>query len=144
MISQAVHLDRTPIYCRTIAEVAQDIAIAIVANPFFVIFCGSQTIPVIGTGIKAAIGIHPGQAVQLVVFLIVELGLIQPANVDPHAADVSIVQGTVFSIGQEAGMPWEWIFSIDGRIITTEIIQLESNRIVIRPEEIPRKFLIST
>ena len=86
--------------------------------------CGRHPSPAIGAAGEPAPGLHAHEPIQLVILVVVQLRLVQLADVHRHRTDVTIIQRTI-SCADVGTVSREGVArGVDGQIIPSEIVQL--------------------
>ena len=88
--------------------------------------CGRHPSPAIGAAGEPAPGLHAHEPIQLVILVVVQLRLVQLADVHRNRTDVPIIQRTT-GCADVGTMTREGIArGVDGQIISGEIVQLKA------------------
>ena len=103
-----------------VAMVGEDVAIGVIAGILLVIGAGRKGTP----GSRRPLpGIHMRQPVELVVLVGIQERRIQLLDIDPHAADVAIVERLVISAERRADAIVRTGDIADGFVVAIEVIQ---------------------
>ncbi len=88
--------------------------------------CGRHPSPAVGAAGEPAPGLHTHEPIQLVILVVVQLRLVQLADVHRHRTDVTIIQRTIGRADVGTVTREGVARSVDGQIIPGKIVQLES------------------